>query len=48
MIRTFPNLKIKDKDGNLIYFADQVGDIQPYYYKFNFNLKKNRDEIFEE
>ena len=48
MIRTFPNLKIKDKDGNLIYFADQVGDIQPYYYKFNFNLKKNKDEIFEE
>ena len=46
MIRTFPNLKIKDKDGNLIYFADYVGDIQPYYYKFNFNLKKNKDEIF--
>ena len=46
MIRTFPNLKIKDKDGNIIYFADYVGDIQPYYYKFNFNLKKNKDEIF--
>ena len=47
MIRTFPNLKIKDKDGNIIYFADYVGDIQPYYYKFNFNLKKNKDEIFD-
>lgn len=46
MIRTFPNLKIQDKDGNIIYFADYVGDIQPYYYKFNFNLKKNKDEIF--
>ena len=48
MIRTFPNLKIKDKDGNLIYFADYVGDIQPYYYKFNFNLRRNNDEIFNE
>lgn len=48
MIRTFPNLKIKDKDGNLIYFADYVGDIQPYYYKFNFNLRRNKDEIFNE
>lgn len=47
MIRTFPNLKIKDKDGNIIYFADYVGDIQPYYYKFNFNLKRNKDEIFK-
>ena len=46
MIRTFPNLKIQDKDGNIIYFADYVGDIQPYYYKFNFHLKKNKDEIF--
>ena len=42
MIRTFPNLKIQDKDGNIIYFADYVGDIQPYYYKFNFNLRKNK------
>ena len=48
MIRTFPNLKIKDKDGNLIYFADYVRDIQPYYYKFNFNLRRNKDEIFNE
>ena len=48
MIRTFPNLKIKDKDGNLIYFADYVGDIQPYYYKFNFNLRRNKDGIFNE
>lgn len=42
MIRTFPNLKIQDKDGNIIYFADYVGDIKPYYYKFNFNLRKNK------
>lgn len=48
MIRTFPNLKIKDKDGNIIYFDCYVGDIQPYYYKFNFNLKKNKDSIFDQ
>lgn len=34
MIRTFPNLKILDEDGNIIYFADYVGDIQTYYYNF--------------
>lgn len=48
MIRTFPNLKIKDKDGNIIYFDCYVGDIQPYYYKFDFNLKKNKDSIFDQ
>ena len=36
MIRTFPNLKIQDKNGDIIYFKDYVGDIQPYYYKFEF------------
>ena len=36
MIRTFPNLKTQDKDGNIIYFDCFVGDIQPYYYKFHF------------
>ena len=33
MIRTFPNLKIKDKDGKIIYFDTLVPDVQPYYYK---------------
>lgn len=36
MVRTFPNLKTQDKNGDIIYFKDYVGDIQPYYYKFNF------------
>ncbi len=35
MIRTFPDLKILDIDGNIIYFDTLVGGIQPYYYKFN-------------
>lgn len=36
MIRTFPNLKLVDKDGKIIYFDTLVGNIQPYYYKFDF------------
>lgn len=46
MIKTFPNLKIQDQDGNIIYFNEYVGDIKPYYYKFDFKLKKNQDNIF--
>lgn len=34
MIKTFPNLKLEDLEGNIIYFKDYVGDIKPYYYKF--------------
>lgn len=47
MIRTFPNLKTEDINGNIVYFDCYVGDIQPYYYKFDFKLRKNRDNIFE-
>lgn len=36
MIRTFPNLKIQDANGDMIYFDTLVGEIQPYYYKFSF------------
>ena len=35
MIKTFPNLKAQDINGNMIYFDCYVGDIKPYYYKFN-------------
>ncbi len=39
MIRTFPNLKIQEVDGNIIYFDCYVDGIQPYYYKiFEKNL----------
>lgn len=34
MIKTFPNLKLEDLEGNIIYFKDYVGEIKPYYYKF--------------
>ena len=36
MLRTFPNLKVQDVDGNMIYMDNLLSDIQPYYYKFDF------------
>ena len=40
MIRTFPNLKVQDVNGDMIYMDSLLSDIQPYYYKFNFKNKK--------
>lgn len=37
MIKTFPNLKTQDKNGNIIYFDMYVNGIKPYYYKFKFS-----------
>lgn len=39
MIKTFPNLKSQDANGEIIYFDLLVGDIKPYYYKFKFREK---------
>ena len=33
MIRTFPNLKVKDINGNMVYIDSLITDIQPYYVK---------------
>lgn len=33
MVKTFPNMKIKDKNDNIIYLRDLLPDIQPYYWK---------------
>ena len=33
MIKTFPRMKIQDKEGNIIYMSDLLPDIQTYYYK---------------
>lgn len=33
MIRTFPNIKISDKYGNIIYLDSLLPEIQPYYMK---------------
>jgi len=45
MIRTFPNLKTVDKDGNILYFDSLLPDIQPYYYKFEKSIKTSLVEI---
>lgn len=36
MLRTFPNLKVQDNYGNMVYMDELLKDIKPYYYKFNF------------
>lgn len=33
MIRTFPNMKIEDKDNNIIYLNSLLPEVQPYYKK---------------
>ena len=47
MIKTFPNLKTKDINGNMIYFDCFVGDIKPYYYKFNSNWRGDLVKILK-
>lgn len=46
MIKTFPNIKVEDIDGNMIYIDSLLKDIQPYYFKFhepkNINFKFNQ------
>ena len=37
MIKTFPNIKIEDVDGNILFFRNYVKDIKPYYYNFREN-----------
>lgn len=33
MIKTFPNLKLQDDEGNIVYFDSFFSEIQPYYYR---------------
>ncbi len=33
MIRTFPNLKIKNRSGEIVYFNTLVPNVEPYYFK---------------
>ncbi|MBQ2938192.1 MAG: putative ABC transporter permease [Clostridia bacterium] len=35
MIRTFPNIKVQDVDGNIVYIDSFLKDIQPYYLKIH-------------
>jgi uncharacterized membrane protein len=42
MIRAFPNLKIEDTNGNIIYIDSLLPEIQPYYLKIHDKKDKNR------
>ena len=33
MIRTFPNIKVQDTKGQMVYLDSYLKDIQPYYLK---------------
>ena len=44
MIKTFPNLKVKDVDGNIIYM-DSFLDIQPYYLKIHYKENNRAEDV---
>jgi uncharacterized membrane protein len=35
MVRTYPNLKVQQVNGTMVYFKDLLPDIKPYYFKFS-------------
>ena len=45
MIRTFPNIKITDKEQEIIYMDSLLPDIQPYYTKVHVKNFKNNEEV---
>lgn len=48
MLKSFPNLKLTGKDGNIILISDILTDIQPYYVKvFNPTNIYSHDKIYE-
>ena len=42
MLKTFPNIKVTGKDGNVIWLCDVLKDIQPYYVRIftPYSIKK--------
>ena len=34
MLKTYPNLKVQQLDGSMVYFKDLLPDIKPYYIRF--------------
>ncbi len=45
MLKTFPNIKLTGKDGNIIFVKDILSDIQPYYIKV-FTPLREKNNIF--
>lgn len=35
MLKTYPNLKVQQVDGSIVYFKDLLPNIKPYYFKFS-------------
>ena len=35
MVKTYPNLKVQQVDGSIVYFKDLLPNIKPYYIKFS-------------
>ena len=33
MLKAFPNIKVTEKNGNIIWVCDILSDIQPYYFR---------------
>lgn len=34
MVKTYPNLKVQQLDGSMVYFQDLLPDIKPYFFRF--------------
>lgn len=47
MIKTFPNMQVIDMNGKVYYFTELLPEIEPYYYKFNFNFKSKLESLFK-
>lgn len=48
IIKTFPNLKTIDKEGNIVYFDMFFPDIKPYYHKFDQKWKGQLESILKQ
>ena len=44
MIKTFPNLKVRDVNGDIIYM-DSFLDIQPYYLKIHDKGSRKAEDV---
>lgn len=48
MLKTFPNLKVTGKNGEIIYVSDVLKDITPYYIRlFTLKVRENESLNFE-
>lgn len=47
MIKTFPNIKIEDVNGDILFYRDYVKDIKPYYFNFRENSRIKLKNFYE-